>query len=78
MTNNIERRLLEHKQHSVKGFTSDYNCEDLIYFEETNSVDAAIAREKQLKNWSRYKKIKLIRSQNPLFRDLSASVEMTE
>lgn len=77
VTNNLARRLHEHQNHLIAGFTSTYNCTDLVYFEDCSDVDAAIAREKRLKKWSRKKKLNLIRSINPDIRDLSASLEMT-
>lgn len=80
-TNNIERRTSEHKSKRVKGFTSKYNCSYLLYYEETPDVSAAIAREKQLKKWSRAKKERLIDTLNPGRKDLSTPsttpVEMT-
>ena len=78
VTNSLARRVHEHKRKHVEGFTKQYNCDELLYFEETSSVDDAIAREKQLKEWSRNKKIELIQRQNPELRDLSTSLEMTE
>ncbi len=71
MTNNLFRRIYEHKHKLVKGFTSKYNINKLVYFEQTNDVNSAIAREKEIKGWLRKKKIELIESQNPNFEDLS-------
>ena len=71
VTNNLERRVYEHKHHLVEGFTKKYNITKLVYFEETNAVREAIAREKQIKGWLRRKKIKLIESVNPEWNDLS-------
>jgi len=71
MTNNLPRRIWEHKQRLVKGFTQKYNCTKLVYFEETESVHAAIEREKQLKNWRRQWKINLIAKNNPDWEDLA-------
>jgi putative endonuclease len=71
MTNNLERRVCEHKLKRVPGFTSKYNIHQLVYYETTNDVHVAIAREKELKGWLRAKKIALIESQNPEWRDLS-------
>ena len=70
MTNDLERRVPEHNSHAIPGFTATYNCVDLLYFEETPDVNSAIAREKQLKKWSRSKKIDLIRTINPEMKDL--------
>ncbi len=71
VTNNLERRLYEHKHYLVAGFTSTYKMTRLVYFEEMSDVHAAIAREKQLKGWLRTKKVALIESINPDWRDLS-------
>ena len=72
MTNNLERRVYEHKHKVMEGFTSRYDIDQLVYFEETNDVCAAIEREKQLKNWRREKKVTLIDALNPQWRDLAA------
>ena len=71
VTNNLARRVLEHKQKIIKGFSQKYNCTKLVYCEETNSVIDAIAREKQLKNWHRQWKINLITEMNPNWDDLA-------
>lgn len=71
VTNNLERRVEEHKSKSISGFTSKYNVTQLVYYEEGNDVNVAIAREKQIKGWLRVKKIALIESINPEWRDLS-------
>lgn len=71
VTNNLERRVYEHKQKFVPGFTARYNITRLVYFEATRDVYAAIAREKQIKGWLRSKKIALIESVNPDWQDLS-------
>jgi len=73
ISNNLQRRVYEHKHHMVEGFTSKYNIIRLVYFEETSDVYAAIAREKQIKGWVRTKKLALIESINPEWRDLSDS-----
>ena len=71
MTNNLPRRVYEHKNHLDKqSFTSQYNIEYLVYYEVTNNPEAAIAREKQIKGWNRKRKEKLITSMNPSWRDL--------
>jgi putative endonuclease len=72
VTNDIARRVYEHKQKLVAGFTSKYNITQLVYFEQTNDVQTALAREKQIKGWLRKKKIALIESVNPKWMDLSA------
>ena len=71
VTNNLERRLYEHKAELLDGFTKQYHLHKLVYYEETGDVNAAIAREKQLKGWTRKKKDALIASVNPLWEDLS-------
>ncbi len=71
VTNNLMRRLYEHKNKMIKGFSEKYNCTKLVYFEETDDISAAIMREKQLKKWRREKKDKLIESKNPKWKDLS-------
>lgn len=72
VTNNLERRVWEHRQKRVKGFTERYNITMLMYFESSAQVDDAIAREKQLKGWKRDRKIALIRESNPDWLDLAA------
>src|SRR5215203_318508 len=71
MTNNLERRVFEHKTGAVPGFTSRYRVTRLVFFEDTNDVIAAIEREKYLKGWLRAKKVALIESMNPLWNDLA-------
>ena len=71
VTNNLIRRIYEHKNKLIPGFTAKYNITTLVYFEETNDIKAAIAREKQIKGWLRIKKINLIESMNPDWKDLS-------
>ena len=71
MTNNLERRVFEHKNRLVPGFSATYHCKRLVYFEEGNEVRSAIEREKQIKSWSRAKKIALIQRANPAWNDLS-------
>jgi len=71
ITNNLERRTLEHKLRLNSGFTKKYNCDQLVYFEEFTSIEQAIDREKELKKFRREWKLQLIRSFNPEFIDLS-------
>jgi putative endonuclease len=71
VTNNLERRVYEHKHKLVSGFTSKYNITKLVYYEEGNDENPALEREKQIKGWLRTKKIALIESVNPEWRDLS-------
>ena len=75
MTNDLVRRVYEHKQHFDKGsFTAKYNVDSLVYFEETSDVKAALNREKQIKGLSRMKKLFLIREKNPFMEDLYESL----
>ena len=71
ITNDLELRVYEHKQKLVPDFTAKYNITRLVYFEVTQDVQAAITREKQIKGWLRSKKIALIESVNPEWKDLS-------
>jgi putative endonuclease len=71
MTNDLKRRIYEHKTKTVKGFTEKYNLNKLVYFEATSDVHAAIAREKEIKKWRREKKDALVVAANPEWRDLS-------
>ena len=71
MTNDIVRRIQEHKEGRGSKFTSKYRINRLVYYESTNDVLSAIVREKQIKGWLRSKKIALIESVNPVWRDLS-------
>ena len=71
VTGNLRKRVFEHKWKEHEGFTARYNCDRLVWFERFQNVQAAIAREKELKGWLRSKKIALIESQNPGWLDLS-------
>ena len=71
VTNDLEKRLFQHKNKLNKGFTEKYSINRLVYFESTNDVTVAIAREKQIKGMLRSKKIKLIKTMNPGLVDLS-------
>ncbi len=75
VTGNLPRRLFEHREHLVSGFSSKYNTHKLVYFEETSDVYSAISREKQLKGWTRKKKNDLIQKRNPEWKDLSTEWE---
>ena len=70
MTNDLIRRVYEHKNDLVEGFTKKYQVHRLVYFEETNDVRIALQREKQMKKWKRQWKIDLIEEMNPDWRDL--------
>ena len=65
VTNNLERRVQEHRTPDNKSFTTRYHCHKLVYYEEYSSIDEAIAREKQIKSWSRSRKDKMIDIMNP-------------
>ena len=71
VTNNLERRMHEHKTKANRGFTSKYNVYKLVYFEHFTDINQAIAREKQLKKWRRQWKEALINANNPNWNDLS-------
>ncbi|MEO0123802.1 MAG: GIY-YIG nuclease family protein [candidate division WOR-3 bacterium] len=71
VTNNLVRRMYEHKNKLINGFTKKYNLTKLVYYEITNEIDCAIRREKQLKNWHRDWKINLITQNNKEWKDLS-------
>ncbi len=71
VTNDLQRRLYEHKAGLIDGFTKKYGVDMLVHFEETNDIHVAIQREKQLKKWNRAWKIRLIEETNPGWKDLS-------
>jgi putative endonuclease len=71
VTNDLDRRMFEHKNKLVEGFTKRYNLVKLVYYEMTEDVQSAIGREKHLKNWHRDWKINLINQFNPEWNDLS-------
>lgn len=73
ITNNLERRIYEHRNKIIKGFSAKYNLCKLVYCEETGDINEAIAREKQIKGWVRAKKNSLINETNPNWQDLSAN-----
>ena len=75
VTNDLARRVYEHKTKQIPGFTQRYNITQLVYYEATPDVRSAIEREKQIKGWLRAKKIALIESMNPGWRDLSQDWE---
>ena len=75
VTNDLQRRVYEHKQKLTPGFTRKYNLTLLVYFEATPDIRAALAREKQIKGWLRAKKVALIESINPNWLDLSTEWE---
>ena len=71
ITSEVEVRMKQHKNKSFQGFTADYNCNRLVYYETCDNPSRAIAREKQLKGWTRAKKLALIEKLNPTWVDLS-------
>jgi putative endonuclease len=71
VTNDLLRRVTEHKNKTKKGFTSKYNIKKLVYYEMGESIESCILREKQIKSWSRKAKVTLVNSMNPDWRDLS-------
>ena len=71
VTNDLEKRLHQHRSKLGSGFTSKYNVNWLVYYEETSDVGSALAREKQIKAWRRSKKVSLVETVNPGWRDLS-------
>lgn len=74
MTNDLCRRVYQHKHKLIEGFTSKYNVNQLVYYETTNDVKAAIEREKQIKDWRREKRVALIEGMNPKWLDLSVEL----
>ena len=71
MGNNLRRRVFQHKNHLLEGFSDAYNCTRLVYWESWDDVRKAIGREEQIKRWRREKKVALIRAFNPQWKDLS-------
>ena len=71
VTNDLERRIFEHKNKIIKGFTEKYNIDKLVYYEETNDITEATLREKKLKKWNRKWKLELIEKENKNWNDLS-------
>jgi putative endonuclease len=74
ITSDLERRIYEHQHEVFEGFTKKYSIKRLLYYEQFSDPTSAIAREKQMKPWNRHKKLALIRSLNPMFKDLSKGV----
>ena len=77
ITSNLERRVYEHQQNIVKGFTEKYNVHHLVYYETTSDVQAALQREKQLKKWNRQWKLELVEKENPEWKDLSTGFPLS-
>jgi len=78
VTTDLEGRTWQHKTKAFAGFSSKYNCDRLVYFEEFDDVRNAIAREKQIKGWTRAKKLALIRASNPELKDLADGLFPTD
>lgn len=76
VTNDLERRMYEHKNHILPGFSDKYNVNRLVYWEEFQYISDAIAREKEIKGWVRKKKVALIEAENPTWADLAADWEL--
>jgi len=74
VTSDLQKRVYEHKEKLVEGFTKKYNIDKLVYYEYFDNIEDAIAKEKQIKGGSRDKKIELIKSMNPEFKDLYDSL----
>ena len=70
VTNDLQRRMYEHKHKIIDGFTKRYNINKLVYYEYTSDIKAAIAREKQLKGWTRIKKNELVQESNPEWKEI--------
>ncbi len=71
VTNDLQRRIYEHREKNVKGFTEKYNIKKLVYYEQTSDIEVALNREKEIKKWRREKKDRLVEKINPSWRDLS-------
>lgn len=74
MTNDLERRVFQYKNELTEGFTKQYRCKRLVYYEHTGDVESCIVREKQIKKWRRDKKENLIHSMNPTWEDLAENL----
>jgi putative endonuclease len=74
MTDDINRRMWEHREHMKRGFTDKYNCETLVWYEVHETRDAAFERERRIKEWKRDWKIRLIKEMNPNWRDLAENL----
>jgi putative endonuclease len=74
VTSSLDKRIIQHRFKTVEGFTKKYNVSRLVYYERHPDIRGAIAREKQIKGWTRIKKIALIESSNPTWRDLAEHI----
>jgi putative endonuclease len=75
VTNDLVKRVQQHKNKITKGFTSKYNINKLVYFEAGEDIDGALTREKQIKSWKRQSKVDLVNAKNPDWRDLYEEIE---
>ncbi len=75
VTNDLLRRVMQHKEKSIPGFTARYRVTELVYFEARSAIRTAIAREKQIKGWLRARKVALIETLNPRWQDLSITLQ---
>ncbi len=78
MTNDLRRRVYEHKHKLLSGFSARYNVDRLVHLEHATDVNAAIARESEMKGWSRKKKVALIEANNPAWRDLAEEMHLLD
>ena len=74
VTSNLVKRIWEHRNNAVEGFTKRYGVHTLVYYEQHTTMEAAITREKQLKKWNRAWKLRLVEERNPDWRDLSPEI----
>ena len=75
VTNNLKRRVYEHKNNLIESFTKKYKCHKLAYYEQISAIESAITREKQIKKWNRKKKESLIKTKNKSWSDLSNNLD---
>jgi putative endonuclease len=71
VTNDLERRLVQHRTNTERGFSAHYNAGRLVWFDEADNVSAALTHEKEIKSWNRVRKVELIEADNPGWRDLA-------
>jgi putative endonuclease len=76
VTSNLQQRLYQHKHKLIKGFTSKYNVDKLVYYEHGTDVNGAISREKQIKSWNRKRKNNLVETMNPEWKDLGIELNL--
>lgn len=76
-THDLVRRIFEHQQNVVEGFTKEYGVKNLVYWEAVENRDSALLREKQLKKWNRAWKIRLIDEKNPMWKDLYSEITLS-